>query len=152
MGNLGELYDWSASQLGEQITIVHSHLFQPSEHVGSPLGIAPTERLGQKIGGLSTIAFQKLAARYRYQGDYSEEEENLQWNEFQLRNYDPQIGRWTGADPFNQFASPYVGMGNDPVNHTDPDGGNLADVIGTSVGATAVGLTAYYIAKAQKGV
>jgi hypothetical protein len=37
--------------------------------------------------------------------------------------YDPLIGRWLGADPYRQFASPYVGMGNDPVNLIDPDGG-----------------------------
>ena len=36
--------------------------------------------------------------------------------------YDSRIGRWTSIDPARQFASPYVGMGNNPVNGVDPDG------------------------------
>jgi RHS repeat-associated protein len=83
---------------------------------------------GEKIGGLCTTGFQKLPTKFRYQGDFSEEEENTNWNEFDLRNYDPQIGRWTGADPDDQFASPYVGMGNDPVNSVDQDGGTQLGV------------------------
>src|SRR5688572_10333180 len=37
--------------------------------------------------------------------------------------YDSRIGRWLSIDPKHEFWSPYVGMGNDPVNNTDPDGG-----------------------------
>jgi hypothetical protein len=40
-----------------------------------------------------------------------------------LRSYDPQIGRFLQHDPYDQFASGYVGMGNDPGNGTDPTGG-----------------------------
>ncbi|HVK96574.1 MAG TPA: RHS repeat-associated core domain-containing protein, partial [Flavisolibacter sp.] len=47
------------------------------------------------------------------------------WNDFALRNYDAQIGRWVQQDPFDEFASPYLGMGNDPVNSIDPSGGNV---------------------------
>jgi len=78
---------------------------------------------GLKIAALSSKAFNKLDAKYGYQGDYSEEEIETGYNEFALRHYDPQIGRWTSVDPYDQFASPYVGMGNDPINHVDPDGG-----------------------------
>jgi len=78
---------------------------------------------GQKIAGISTTAFNKLANKYHYQGDYSEEEEVTGWNEFDLRMYDPQLGRWTGVDPNDQFFSPYIGMGNDPVSNVDPTGG-----------------------------
>jgi RHS repeat-associated protein len=80
---------------------------------------------GQKIAGICTKAFNKLSNSFNYQGDYSEEEENTLWDEFDLRMYDPQIGRWTGADPYDQFASPYIGMGNDPVNSVDPSGGGI---------------------------
>jgi len=35
---------------------------------------------------------------------------------------DASLGRWFGTDPQNQFASPYVAMGNNPVMFTDPNG------------------------------
>jgi RHS repeat-associated protein len=104
---------------------------------------------GQQIAGICNVSINKLAAQYRYQGDYSEQEANTQWNEFDLRMYDPQLGRWTGADPYDGFPSPYVGMGNDPVNSVDPDGGDLADVIGILRGGAMLGATAYYIARSK---
>lgn len=36
--------------------------------------------------------------------------------------YDPVIGRWISVDPAKQYASPYVGMGNNPVSMSDKDG------------------------------
>jgi hypothetical protein len=42
---------------------------------------------------------------------------------FQLRLWDGRIGRWLSPDPMGQHASPYAGMGNNPVSHIDPDGG-----------------------------
>jgi RHS repeat-associated protein len=97
---------------------------------------------GEKIAGISTLAFNKVANKYKYQGDFSEEEENTLWNEFDLRMYDPQTGRWTGVDPYDQYASPYIGMGNDPINQIDPDGGDvldfsLGDGIAMGIGAAA---------------
>jgi hypothetical protein len=32
--------------------------------------------------------------QYQFQGAYAEFEEDVQWNDFALRNYDPQSGRW----------------------------------------------------------
>jgi serum amyloid A protein len=39
--------------------------------------------------------------------------------------YDPTIGRFLSTDPRRQFASPYVGMGNNAVSGVDPTGGFL---------------------------
>lgn len=61
--------------------------------------------------------------RWGYQGQFAEKDEETGWNHFELRQYDPIVGRWLSVDPYRQFASPYVGMGNDPVNRVDPDGG-----------------------------
>ena len=47
----------------------------------------------------------------------------MNWYDYPLRNYDPQIGRWIQQDPYDQYASPYVGLGNDPMNGVDEDGG-----------------------------
>ena len=49
-----------------------------------------------------------------------------------------RIGRWISPDPYGQFASAYVGMGNNPVSGVDPDGGF------SYVGATALGLVGAY--------
>ncbi|MCA4900649.1 MAG: fibronectin type III domain-containing protein, partial [Cytophagales bacterium] len=65
--------------------------------------------------------------RYGYQGKYAEKDDETGWNHFELREYDPVIGRWTSKDPAGQFYSPYVGMGNNPVSGVDPDGGKFFD-------------------------
>ncbi|MEO1050962.1 MAG: LamG-like jellyroll fold domain-containing protein [Bacteroidota bacterium] len=61
--------------------------------------------------------------RYGYQGEYAEEDDETGWNSFELRMYDATIGRWTSVDPYREFYSPYVGMGNDHINLADPTGG-----------------------------
>lgn len=62
--------------------------------------------------------------RYGYQGQFSEQDLETGWNHFELREYDPVIGRWLVPDPYGEFWSPYVAMGNDPINLTDPTGGS----------------------------
>ena len=84
---------------------------------------------GLKIAGLSSkklgdVYEGSLKNNYLYQGAYSELDEDIGWNDFFLRNYDAQIGRFVQQDPYQEFASPYVGMGTDPVNLTDPSGGS----------------------------
>ena len=59
--------------------------------------------------------------RYAYQGQEKDKETNKK--AFELRLWDSRIGRWLTTDPAGQYASPYLGMGNDPINGIDPDGG-----------------------------
>jgi RHS repeat-associated protein len=61
--------------------------------------------------------------RYGYQGQFSERDLATGWNHFELREYDPIIGRWLVPDPYHQNSSPYAAMGNKPINALDPDGG-----------------------------
>ncbi|TCK64997.1 RHS repeat-associated protein, partial [Winogradskyella wandonensis] len=61
--------------------------------------------------------------RYGYQGEYAEKEEVGSTNSFELRLWDSRIGRWMTIDPAGQYASPYLGMGNNPISRVDPDGG-----------------------------
>jgi RHS repeat-associated protein len=42
---------------------------------------------------------------------------------FKLRDYDARLARWTTIDPYNQYHSPYLAMGNNPISKIDPDGG-----------------------------
>jgi RHS repeat-associated protein len=44
------------------------------------------------------------------------------WHDFGSRMYWADLGRWFSGDPAKQFASGYVGMGNNPVMMVDPDG------------------------------
>jgi RHS repeat-associated protein len=93
---------------------------------------------GLKIAALSSKAFGGAPNNYQYQGDYSEFDDDLGWNDFMLRSYDPQIGRFLQWVPYDQFASGYVGMGNDPGNNVDPTGG-WGDPISTLDMVTVVG-------------
>jgi RHS repeat-associated protein len=59
--------------------------------------------------------------RYAYQGQEKDPETGKE--AFQLRLWDARIGRWLTTDPYGQHASPYMGMGNNPITRVDPDGG-----------------------------
>ena len=77
---------------------------------------------GSPMPGLSyTIGSTRY--RHGYQGQYAEQDAETGFDSFELRLYNSRIGRWTAPDPYGQFDSPYVGMGNNPVLGVDPDGG-----------------------------
>ncbi|PKP29188.1 MAG: hypothetical protein CVU01_01240 [Bacteroidetes bacterium HGW-Bacteroidetes-18] len=59
--------------------------------------------------------------RYAFQGQEKDPETGKE--AFQLRLWDGRIGRWLSPDPYGQFASPYIGMGNNPISLIDPNGG-----------------------------
>ncbi len=82
---------------------------------------------GMKQPGASVISSYNY--RFGYQGRFSEDETGeTGYNAFKLRMYDPAIGRWTTIDPARQYWSPYIGMGNNPVNLGDPDGGSTSPI------------------------
>lgn len=70
--------------------------------------------------------------RYKHQGKLLQKELGMELYDFHARQYDPQIGRFWGIDPADQFPSGYTGMGNDPANMVDPSGmtGKLYDAAG----------------------
>ena len=63
--------------------------------------------------------------RYAYQGQEKDTETGFE--AFELRQWDGRIGRWMTIDPYGQYASPYLGMGNNPMRVIDPDGGEGND-------------------------
>jgi RHS repeat-associated protein len=79
------------------------------------------------------------AYRYGYQGEFAEKDGETEWNSFELRQYDSEIGRWLSTDPYGQHHSPYLAMRNNPVNYFDKNGGwdsnNIGAIIGTTVAA-----------------
>jgi RHS repeat-associated protein len=69
--------------------------------------------------------------RYAFQGQELDKETGME--AFQLRLWDGRIGRWLSTDPYGQFDSPYLGMGNNPISMIDPDGGYCYDSNGNSI-------------------
>ena len=67
--------------------------------------------------------FASETYRHGYQGEFAEKDEETGYDFFELRLWDGRIGRWMTTDPYAQYHSPYLGMGNNPVNSIDPDGG-----------------------------
>ena len=112
---------------------------------GLKISAISSKKLGDSYEG-------NLDNKYQMQGAFSEMDDDIGWNDFALRNYDPQIARWVQQDPYQQFASPYVGMGDDPVNNADPSGGSIPGftagesivmgaVVGAITGATIGAIT-----------
>jgi RHS repeat-associated protein len=66
---------------------------------------------------------RRIVGGYRYQYQGQEVDPETGKEAFQLRLWDSRIGRWLSPDPYSQYHSPYNGMGNDPINGIDPDGG-----------------------------
>jgi RHS repeat-associated protein len=78
---------------------------------------------GMTMGGLNYVA--GLENRYLYQGKEITGDFGLWWQDFHARRFDSQLGRWHVPDPAGQFASPYIGMGNNPIRFSDPDGRHI---------------------------
>ena len=66
---------------------------------------------------------RRIVGGYRYQYQGQEVDPETGKEAFQLRLWDGRIGRWLTTDPAGQYASPYLGMGNNPITRVDPDGG-----------------------------
>ena len=67
---------------------------------------------------------------YAYQGQ--EKDGETGWEAFVpiaigIRMYDGRVGRWMTTDPYSQYHSPYLAMGNNPISLIDPDGGWSGD-------------------------
>ena len=92
--------------------------------------------------------------RFAYQGQERDGELGTNWEAFELRLWDGRLGRWFAPDPYGQYHSPYLGMGNDPVGRFDPDGG--ADVpcgwSGSSYGSYVAGNAGIATREAMRGV
>jgi RHS repeat-associated protein len=109
----------------DDVTITHTHSNIVAGADYYPFGLAMENR---------EITAEPY--RYGYQGKFSEKDLTTGMQEFELRMYDPRIGRWMSPDPYGQFTSPYVGMGNIGNITIDPDGAFAFDfgralVVGT---------------------
>lgn len=67
--------------------------------------------------------------KYLYNENELNADHNLYWYHYGARYYDPQLGRWMAVDPADEFYSPYLYCGNNPIRFTDQDGSEETDVI-----------------------
>ncbi len=81
--------------------------------------------------------------RYAFQGQEKDLETGME--AFELRLWDGRIGRWLTPDPYGQFHSSYLGMGNNPVNGVDLDGGIWTPEY-IFIGGAAIDITAIKVA------
>ncbi len=71
--------------------------------------------------------YEQNYSRYNtYQGEFSERDPETGELKFMLRSLNPVVGRWVGPDPYQEFYSGYISMGNNPVSYVDPDGGMVS--------------------------
>jgi len=79
------------------------------------------------MSGLDFIGSPKNP--YLYQGKEFFEEHDFDLHYFGARMFDSELGRWHSCDPELVYASPYNGMGNNPISFIDPTGRNPEGVI-----------------------
>jgi len=110
---------------------------------------------GEQLPGRS-ISFLKY--RYAFQGQELDTENGME--AFQLRLWDGRIGRWLSTDPYAQYASPYLGMGNNPINGIDSNGGAFFPTFGETkalsrglwTGTKSLVSSLYYVGDTVDGI
>jgi RHS repeat-associated protein len=77
------------------------------------------------------------ANKFLYNGKELEDEHGLNWYHYGVRygvypasSGNPQLGRWHTMDPADEFHSPYLYVGNNPVKFVDPDGAQADNAVG----------------------
>ncbi|MDB9835690.1 hypothetical protein OAC51_02170 [Flavobacteriaceae bacterium] len=120
------------SRLGVRYRASGKTAYQLSDHLGNVRAVV-MENEGQTLSLTNRADYYPFGMpmpnrqttdgdyRYAYQGQEKDKETNKE--AFELRLWDSRIGRWLTTDPKRQYSSPYLGMGNDPINGIDPDGG-----------------------------
>ncbi|MGG8496858.1 RHS repeat domain-containing protein [Tenacibaculum sp. TC6] len=130
---LKELPIYGASRLGMYNKVTGTSVYQLTDHLGNVRSVI-AKNGNNAVAATSTTDYYPFGMpmpnrqivngepyRYAYQGQEKDPETGKE--AFQLRLWDARIGRWLTTDPYGQFNSPYLGMGNDPINGIDPDGG-----------------------------
>jgi RHS repeat-associated protein len=123
--------------------------YQITDHLGNvravvqkgnsqPISVTDYYPFGEQLAGRNT----QSDYRYAFQGQELDKETGME--AFQLRLWDGRIGRWLSKDPKGQYSSPYLGMGNNPIGLTDPDGGWVINAIAAAVGGVVSGGVNFY--------
>jgi RHS repeat-associated protein len=106
-----------------QVTHTHGPILEETHYY--PFGLA--------MAGISSKAAGSLENRIKYNGIEKETDLALEIYDAQLRELDPQIGRWWQVDPKTEeleMWSPYVSNYNSPLRYSDPFGDEGDDCCG----------------------
>ncbi len=120
---------YGASRLGVYKRATDQTIYELTDHVGNVRALVARETAATPIGGTDYYPFGMAMPNRSIQGDYryayqgQEKDTETGKEAFELRLWDSRIGRWLTTDPAGQYASPYLGMGNNPISRIDPDGG-----------------------------
>ncbi len=127
-GTLIENIVHGIGRLGVYNRLDNSTSYELTDHLGNVRAVFKSQSASVVAAtdyypfGMAMPARNTLGAyRYAFQGQEKDSETGKE--AFQLRLWDARIGRWLTTDPVGQYASPYLGMGNNPIIRIDPDGG-----------------------------
>ena len=122
---------YGSSRLGVHYRETGTDAYQLTDHLGNVRAVIMKN--GENAVSLTAktdyypfgmpMPNRNIEGNYRYKFQGQEKDAETGKEAFELRLWDSRIGRWLTTDPYGQFSSPYVGMGNDPINGIDPDGG-----------------------------
>ncbi len=128
-----------ASRLGvykRQVTGASPYFYELTDHLGNVRAVVSKE-INETVAikgatdyypfGMIMPARNLTTNQYRYGYQGQEVDPETGKPAFQLRLWDARIGRWLTTDPAGQYASPYMGMGNNPIRKIDPDGAKADD-------------------------
>ena len=142
--NSEELPIYGASRLGIYNRASNTSVYQLTDHLGNVRAVIAKDGAGNAAALVHATDYYPFGMpmpnrqivggepyRYAYQGQEKDPETGKE--AFQLRLWDSRIGRWLTTDPYGQFSSPYLGMGNNPMNGIDVDGGLIILINGLVV-------------------
>lgn len=147
-----DLANYTINGIGTWSPIGNKTIYELKDHLGTVR--ATIDRNKQTNGDPTLLAYADYypfgmempgrthasSPKYRlgYQGQ--EKDDETGWSAFDLRMLDSKIGRWLSPDPYRQYVSPYLAMGNNPINRIDPDGGTTYIVDGLEVTTLGFGV------------
>lgn len=126
MGRIGNYYRLTNTSLYEikddqgNVRVVIEEDKDPISGEASMVSYASYYPFGWSMPGKSGNLNSNYNYRYGYQGQAYDP--RTEWYDFALRAYDPRLARWFNPDPYLEFYSPYLAMGNQP-GVIDPTGG-----------------------------